>query len=155
MSSSAAARSVIALCESSAQVARLAGDSAIAGDVTTWVSANPAAAWALERRRLPFVPLENFDDGSLREHVEPRIAEQIAWAEGLDETLQREVPDFRSANFRPTRHSLYHIKNFWDTIVHRGTMLTRLAGELKPTRVYHFANTVPLHLGSDVRGLVG
>ena len=138
---------VLAVCESRRQVDWLVRRPSLLGKTGRFVAASPDAAWALEKRGLPFIRLEDHDERKSEHDVEDLIRRQIEWAQWVDAFLQAQIPEFKGANFRPARTYLLCLKNLWDTCIHRASMLQALAISAQPAEVVFFANPQPIRYG--------
>jgi len=138
-----------AICESGSQVAWLLSHPDLLETVDHMVAANPDAAWALQKRGIEFVSLDDYDQIKPLELTESLVEEQIRWAQWSDSFLQDAIPQFKRTNFQPTRYYVRHLKIIWDTVFHTGSILEQLATYGRPDEVLFFANIKPFTINES------
>jgi hypothetical protein len=138
------------ICESRNQVEWLINKPELIKNISVIMAANADAAWSLKKRKIVYDTIDNYARNKSLEEIESLLTDQISWAQKVDTFLQERIKKFKDSNFRPAEYYLYHIKNTWDTYIHRSEILDCIANSLKPTDIFFFPNEYPLSLDLDL-----
>jgi len=130
----------LAICESESQVNFLKEKRSCFQSITNFFAAEAEAAWAFEKNRIDFFPLENFQTTKDSEFVEGLLKKKILWAQKTDRILQDNIPHFQQCNFHPARYYLYYLQLTWDTLLHRANLLEKLSANYPIDELIYFSN---------------
>lgn len=100
------------------------------------VSLSPWASYSLNRRRIPYVLLEDFySEKELRMNQDHYLLEQIRWVDRLDDFLKEEIPYCRENNLGLIRIYFSRFKFLTDTLVIRSLILDQFIKTERPKSI--------------------
>jgi hypothetical protein len=133
------AQPVLAVCQSEAEVAALAGTR----DHDRLIALTPQAACACELRGLEYLTLEDFFDvTAFLAADEPMLALQREWADRLDAFSWTALPELQAAGLRPAGQYIFFLKLLIDTLYRAAFGLAHMLRASDGGRVVYFERTV-------------
>ena len=136
----------IAFCETVAQVKYVLTQQAKSGTENTLVALRPEIAWELQKRRIPYLKLEDFyEETQLCDLGQPVLSLFADWMNWVDDFVQAEEDELRRFNFRPIQLHFHFMKIFVDELVLHRFILKQFLEKYRPEKVYCFPY-VPLQI---------
>jgi hypothetical protein len=104
----------------------------------------PEAAWECQLRGKPYLKLEDFyDDSALYASHDNVFAEEMEWVDWVDMFLQRTIPVFGQARFRPAMCIVFLLQNLFDEFYAASYILNRLLQQTRPGQIWYWRNPSP------------
>lgn len=135
-----AAGATVALCESVDQLDAVQASGWWPDQVQDVMALTPEVAWALQRRGMPYLKLEDFYEESRLSAMGPGVLRAfVEWMDGVDGFVQGLDERLREADFRPIHLHLHFVKVLIDELVLHAFALTQFLEKYGPARLVYFS----------------
>lgn len=128
----------VAFCETSQHVSHLFDKTSLGQRIDAVVALTPEVAFELQKRALSYLKLEDYYSATelISKHGEV-FAEEVKWADWIDEFIQSQIPEFGKARFRSASSFLFMLQMLLNEYYAGSYILERFFENAKPNRVLY------------------